>query len=166
MTETQPAQHSLERIRMLCDLRRFDEAAAMARRAIATTPDNPEAWCLLAQALLGTEKYGLALDAAGRAAAIAPEDEWPHRLRSIALTALHRDSEALAAAVESVRCEPFAWVTHARVASASAAAGMKDQAIAAAAKAVELGPNEARAWITAGDVAAKSGKPKEAEPMS
>jgi tetratricopeptide (TPR) repeat protein len=163
MTETQPAQHAFERIRMLCDLRRFDEAATLARRAIATTPDEAEAWCLLAQALLGTEKYGLALDAAGRAAAIAPEDEWPHRLRSIALSALHRDTDALAAALESVRCEPFVWVTHGRVASASAACGMKDQALAAAAKAVELGPNEARAWVTAGDVSAKCGKPKEAE---
>ena len=162
MTETQPAQHSLERIRVLCDLRRFDEAVTLARQAIATTPDNPEAWCLLAQASLGTEKYGVALDA-GRAAAIAPEDEWPHRLRSIALTALHRDHEALAAALESVRCEPFAWVTHARVASTSAACGMKDQALAAAAKTVELGPNEARAWVMAGDVLAKCGKPKEAE---
>jgi Flp pilus assembly protein TadD len=155
MTDTQA--NALEHIRMLCDLRRFDEAAALARRTTATEPGNVASWCLLAQSLLGLDDGEKALDAAGRAVALAPGDEWPHRLRSIALTSLGRHQQALDAAIECVRCEPFAWQTHARVAGASSAVKLHDQAEAAAARTLELGSNDSRAWVIAGGVAASKG---------
>ncbi len=155
MTDTQA--NALEHIRMLCDLRRFDEAAALARRTTANEPDNVESWCLLAQALLGLDDDAKALDAASRAVALAPDSEWPHRLRSIALTSLGRHPQALDAAIECVRCEPFAWQTHARVAGASSAVKLHDQAEAAASRTLELGPNDSRAWVIAAGVAASKG---------
>jgi Flp pilus assembly protein TadD len=155
MTDTQA--DALGRVRLLCELRRFDEAAALARRTTATTPGDVDGWCLLAQALLGLDDDEGALDAARRAVALAPDYEWPHRLRSIALTSLGRHQEALDAAIECVRCEPFGWQTHARVAGASAAVKSHDQAEAAASRALELGPTVSRAWVMAAGVAASKG---------
>jgi Flp pilus assembly protein TadD len=157
MTETQSDGRALERVRLLCELRRYDEAAALARRTTATAPGEPDGWCLLAQALLGLDDDEGALDAARRAAALAPGFEWPHRLQSIALSSLGRLQEALDAAIESVRCEPHAWQTHARVAGVSAGLGLHDQAEAAASRALELAPNASRAWVAAGGVAAAGG---------
>ena len=156
MTDAESAA-ALARARLLCELRRFAEAADLARRAIAAMPDDAEAWCLLSQALLGSDDDAAALDAARRATSLAPESEWPHRLRSIALTSLGRDAEALDAALESARCEPFAWQTHTRVAGASIAVGLKEQATAAVAKAVELAPGVSQVWVVSGDVAARNG---------
>jgi tetratricopeptide (TPR) repeat protein len=155
MTDTQA--DALGRVRLLLDLRRFDEAAALARRTTATEPENVEGWCLLAQALLGLDDDEEALDAAQRAAALAPDYEWPHRLRSIALTSLGRHQKALDAAIECVRCDPFSWRTHARVAGASSAVNLHDQAEAAASRVLELGSTESRAWVIAAGVAAAKG---------
>jgi tetratricopeptide (TPR) repeat protein len=157
MTDTQSEDRALEHIRLLCELRRFDEAAALARRATAIAPGEVDGWCLLAQALLGLDDDDGALEAARRAAALAPEFEWPHRLQSIALAALGRRQESLHAAIESARCDPFAWQTHGRVGGASAALGLHEQAEAAVSRALELGPNESRAWVTAGGVATSKG---------
>jgi len=155
VTDTQAG--ALERVRMLCELRRFDEAAALARRSTATAPDDVDGWCLLAQALLGLDDDEEALRAAGRAVALAPDHEWPHRLRSIALTSLGRHQDALGAAIECVRCGPFAWQTHARVAGASSALKLHDQAEIAASRTLELGSTDSRAWVIAAGVAASKG---------
>jgi tetratricopeptide (TPR) repeat protein len=157
MIDTQSREQALERVRILYDLRRFDEGSALARRTVATAPDYADAWCLLAQGLLAMDDDEAALDAARRGAAIAPEDEWPHRLRSLALSALDRNQEALSAACESVHCAPSRWQTHARVATTSASLNLAEQAEAAAARAIELNPNECGAWCTAAKVASVRG---------
>lgn len=155
MTDTQA--DALEHVRLLCDLRRFDEAAVLARRTTATEPGDVDGWCLLSQALLGLDEDNGAADAARRAIALAPDSEWPHRLLSIALTSLGRDQDALGAAIECVRCGPFAWQAHARVAGASSALKLHDQAEAAASRTLELGSTDSRAWVIAADVAASKG---------
>jgi tetratricopeptide (TPR) repeat protein len=155
MTDTQA--DALEHVRLLCEMRRFDDAAALARRATATAPGDVDAWCLLAQALLGLDDDKEALDAASRAVALAPDYEWPHRLRSVALSSLGRHQDGLLAAIESVRCGPFAWQTHARVAGASSALKLHDQAEGAASRALELGSTDSQAWVTAAGVAASRG---------
>lgn len=148
---------ALQHVRLLCDLRRFDEAAALARRTTATTPGDVDGWCLLAQALLGVDDDAGALDAARHAIALAPDFEWPHRLLSVALTSLGRHQDALNAAIECVRCEPFAWQTHARVAGASSTVKLHDQAEAAASRTLELGSTDSRAWVIAAGAAAAKG---------
>lgn len=157
MTETDSAQEAIARARVLCDLNRYDEAAAMARRAIAVTPDDATAWCLLAQALISADDDNAGLDAARKAAALSPDDEWPHRLQSIALRYLKRNEEALDAATRAVNAEPFAWQAHSEHAVTLALAGERGAAEAAAAKTLNLAPNHAQAWAVTGDAAALIG---------
>jgi Flp pilus assembly protein TadD len=61
---------------------------------------------LLARARLNLGHLPDALEAAGAAVAAAPVEEWPHRLRSLVLSRLRRDEEALAAAREAARLSP------------------------------------------------------------
>lgn len=153
MTETDSAHAAIARARVLCDLNRYDEAAAMARRAIAVTPDDATAWCLLAQALISVDDDNGGLDAARKAAALSPDDEWPHRLQSIALRSLKRNEEALAAATRAVSAEPFAWQANSEHAITLALAGEKTAAEAAATKTLSLAPNRPDALAITGDVA-------------
>jgi tetratricopeptide (TPR) repeat protein len=153
MTETDSSEQAIQRARALCELGRFDEAAAMARRAASVNPDDADTWCLLAQALIGLDDDHAALDAARKATALAPEDEWPHRLRSIALRSLNRYDEALAAAQRSVQAGPYSWQAHSQHAVALALVGEREAAEAAATKTLALAPNHAHAWTITGDVA-------------
>jgi tetratricopeptide (TPR) repeat protein len=154
MNETDSAQEALARARALCDLRRYNEAVTMARRAIAMTPDDAKAWCVLAQALISAEGDNAGLDAARKAAALSPEDEWPHRLQSIALRHLKRNEQALAAAARAVQVAPFTWQAHSEHALTLALAREKEAAEAAATTTLNLAPNRADAWAITGDAAA------------
>ncbi len=60
----------------------------------------------MALALIGLGEYAKAIAATERAAAADPQDEWPQRLRSIALLETGRRREALRAAREAVRLGP------------------------------------------------------------
>src|SRR4030081_2729278 len=74
--------------------------------AVACDPGDPRACSLLALAYLELGLNSEALEAAGRAAAVDPVQELPHRLRATALLRLSRKPEALAAAKESVHLAP------------------------------------------------------------
>lgn len=154
----------VSRVAALCDLKRYDDAATMARRMVALDGANARAWCLLAQAELGRGDNSAALAAASGARSLAPDDEWGHRLASIALRQLGRHEEAARAAGEAVRLGPHEWqtyVTLAGVLSASNAGG--EEALAAAARAVELAPHETKTHLTYGMVAGAAGRRGESE---
>jgi Flp pilus assembly protein TadD len=156
----------IERARALCDLGRFDDAAPLLQRAVALEPQNADAWCLLAQAQLGRHNDEDALQAAGTALSLAPDDEWPHRLFSVALQRLGRNEESLLAAREATRVAPYAWPAFVRLAHAALADGHRsrhDEALAAAEQAVALAPHEAEPHITVGMVARARKRYKEAE---
>ncbi len=156
---TDQAAHSgaVARAEGLCGVHRYTEAITLLTGALASQPDDARTWCVLARAKLGAEDFQGALDAAGRAVALQPAKEWPHRLASIAFTRLNQFQQALSAALESVRLSPMLWQTHARVAVASLNMHMLDQAERAAAKAVELAPLEPDTWTTLGSVALAHG---------
>ena len=82
----------------MLDLGRYDEASTLLARLVSTEPDSGRAWCLFARAHLGADRYAEAVEAANRAAAIEPGEEWPHRLASNALMHLGNHAEALRAA--------------------------------------------------------------------
>jgi len=97
------------------------------------------------------------VDAANRAAAIEPAEEWPHRLTSNALMHLGNHTEALRAAAESRRLAPSYWQTHVCVAQAALAASQSALAAAAAAEARRLAPNEPDVHFLSGKVALARG---------
>jgi cytochrome c-type biogenesis protein CcmH/NrfG len=162
VTEQSSHLGAIARAENLCGLHRYDEAVAVLSTALAARPDDSHTWCVLARAKLGTEDFQGALEAAGRAVALQPDEEWPHRLASIALSRLGQPRQALAAALESVRLAPMLWQTHARVAGTSLSLRMPEQAQLAANKAVELAPLEPDTWTTLGSVALTRGDRKQA----
>lgn len=156
----------IERARALCELARFDDAAPLLRRAVAAEPQNADAWCLLAQAELGRRHDEDALQAAGTALSLAPDDEWPHRLTSIALERLGRHEESLAMARAATRVAPYAWRAFVRLAHAAVRSGGRsgrNEALAAARQAVMLAPHEAEPHLALGAVARARKRYKEAE---
>ncbi|MGA2521657.1 MAG: hypothetical protein ABSG81_12675 [Acidimicrobiales bacterium] len=148
----------------LCDLGRFEDAIAVLGPLAAAEPDAPMPWCLLARAQIGAGHNEDALVCATRAVALRPDDEWPHRLRSIALGRLDRHAEAVTEARQSVRLAPHLWQTHHRLAYAHLAGGWHGtEARQAAAEACALGPLEAVTHTAVGAVALAAGDRDSAE---
>jgi tetratricopeptide (TPR) repeat protein len=157
-------QATLERLDRLCDLERWPEASALLSQLLSTDPENDTAWCLLARCRLGLGQPEPALEAANRAAALAPEMEWPHRLASFAASSLGRHDQAVHSAREAVRLEPELWQTHARLAGAAGQHPQgKPEAVRAAARALELAPDEAQVQLIYGSIAAGQGRRDVAE---
>jgi len=149
----------LERAQTLCDLRRFGDAVPVAGKAIAADPRNAGAWCLMARAQLGNDCANAALKAARAATSLAPDDDLPHRLESIALSRQGRDEEAVLAAREAILCAPSAWQGHAQL--SHCLSGFRDQledARAAADRALALMPDDPGPHIAVGAVALAAGR--------
>src|SRR3984957_8800323 len=126
----------------MLDLGRYDEATTLLARLGAGGAGRGRGWCLFARAPLGADRFTEAVEAANRAAAIEPAEEWPHRLASNALMHLGNHAEALRAASESRRLAPGYWQTHVCVAQAALAAGPPAPAAAAAAGGRRPAPDE------------------------
>jgi Flp pilus assembly protein TadD len=173
---------SPERVEMLCDLGRWEEAVPLVHRLLTVEPENESAWCLLAQCRIGLGQFEAALAAARQAAVLAPGDEWPQRLISFACTHLGLPEEALRAAREAVRLDPHSWQTYARLAAAAvrpptgrprdraeragragSAGAIRGEAMQAAERALTLAPDEPQVQLIYGTVAASGGRRVEAE---
>lgn len=149
---------AVERAEALIAAGRHAEAATQLARLLASEPQNVYGWCVLARAHLGQRDHGAALEAASRAAAIAPDLEWPHRLASIALIGLGKTRRAVEEAREAVRLAPHEWRTHVQYAEASMRHGDLSTASAAATEAVRLGPNEPPAHMIVGAIAVRANR--------
>ncbi|PPK68985.1 hypothetical protein V5P93_001357 [Actinokineospora auranticolor] len=84
------------------------DAIALLRPVLVVHPDNSEAWCRLAAALLDAGDYQLCLDAAKRAITLG-ERSWAHRLASLSLAEMGRHEEAVVSAREAARRDPRDW---------------------------------------------------------
>jgi tetratricopeptide (TPR) repeat protein len=146
-------REELARAATMLDLGHYEEASTLLARLVSTEPGSSRAWCLFARAHLGSDRFSEAVEAANRAAAIEPTEEWPHRLASNALMHLGSHGEALRAAAESRRLAPGYWQTHVCVAQAALAAGQPAVAATAAAEARKLAPNEPDVHFLSGKVA-------------
>lgn len=154
----------LERAQALIGLRRFDDAASLLQELVGADPEVAPAWCLLAQAQIGLGEMESALECAERAAVLAPDDDWPHRLRSIALEDLGDAEGAIAAAREAVAKAPQDWRTHNGLATQLLLAKRDlGEAEAAAELAVALAPHEPSNHLALGSIAQERGNRKEAE---
>ena len=57
-------RQELARASAMLDVKRFDEAAELLARIVATEPESSRAWCLMARAHLGAGRYPEAVETA------------------------------------------------------------------------------------------------------
>ncbi|MGO8959137.1 MAG: tetratricopeptide repeat protein [Streptosporangiaceae bacterium] len=148
----------LRRASIMIDMHRYRDAAQLLATVLASQPDNARAWCLLARTHLGRGNFAAAVQAAARASALDPADDWPYRLASTALIGLGKTGDAVTAALEARRLAPLQWRPHICLAQAAAADGQLELARMAAAEALAIAPDEADVHVTAGKVALKRGE--------
>ena len=127
------------------------KAAAQLEPVLAAAPDAAEGWILMTRIRLALDQVDAALDAAGRAIPLVPEDPRPLAAASRALTLMGRHEEAVTMAYRAVIVQPKNPLWHDRVAWALLA---YDRQIAdaeqAARTAIGLDPNEAHYYFTHG----------------
>jgi Flp pilus assembly protein TadD len=127
------------------------KAAALLESVLADDPHSAAGWILMARIRLVLDQAGAALDTAGKAITLVPEDPRPLAMASRALTLLGRHEEAVTMAYRAVIAEPKNPLWHDRVAWSLLAA---DRQIAdaeqAARTAIGLDPNEAHYYFTHG----------------
>jgi tetratricopeptide (TPR) repeat protein len=109
------------------------------------------------------ERPAEALKAATRAVQLEPDEEWGHRLRSIALRTLKRNRESIAAASAGVRLEPSLAVAQQNLGEAYLASGNAMAAYAAGLEARRLDPGSANTYDLLGRCLLKQGKVADAE---
>jgi Flp pilus assembly protein TadD len=127
------------------------KAAAHLEKVLAGDPQSAEGWILMARIALVLDQVDRALDAAGRAVALAPEDARPLATASRALTLMGRHEEAVTMAYRAVIVEPKNPLWHDRVAwSLIAADRQLADAEQAARTAIGLNPHEAHYYFTHG----------------
>ena len=127
------------------------QAATLLETVLGEDPESAGGWILMARIRLVLDEVDKALDAAGKAIALAAEDPRPLAAASRALTLLGRHEEAVTTAYRAVLLEPENPLWHDRVAWALLTA---DQQVAdaeqAARTAIGLDPDEAQYHFTHG----------------
>ena len=99
-------QTRIELARSLRALGRYDEAAAAADQLLVLQPDNLEGLLESARAKVGQGQGFYAIDAAQRAATLAPKDWRPEAVLGVALEQSQRDDEALQAHLKALALAP------------------------------------------------------------
>lgn len=154
---------ALQRASALCDLGRWDDAAGRLRAILATDPHNEDGLCLMAQARLGQKAYDESLRMSLTAISVNPENEWPHRIASLALFELRRHEEARAMGRDAIRLAPNLAAGHINLARMLAESDADlGEARYAADRAVFLAPNDPDSHIAVGVVAIAAGRKEEA----
>jgi tetratricopeptide (TPR) repeat protein len=146
-------REALRRAATLADIGRLDDAVAAYGELLRTEPDDVQALCGLSRCLgkMGRPADGLRL--AERAAALAPANDWPHRLRSAHLLLLGRPRPALEAARAALAIDPSGFVSLLSVFEAQAAMRSGHDAVASARAMIETHPGEPESHNAAGRAA-------------
>jgi tetratricopeptide (TPR) repeat protein len=143
-----------QRIETLVELGRWREAQLLSESVLAEEPDNYVALGHRTRCLLELDDFPAALASANRMVALEPDDDWAHRMCSIVLDGMGQHDEALRAAAEAVRLDPYDWLNHAQYATAAIdVRGRLGDALDAARRSVELAPNAPHAHFVLGLVA-------------
>jgi tetratricopeptide (TPR) repeat protein len=95
-----------ERVDLLLDLNRPQEALPLVAKALTFDPTSITAHCQQARVWKALGDVPTALKAAEAAIALDPQEEWGHRLRALILLDAGKGEEALEAALEAVRLDP------------------------------------------------------------
>jgi len=127
------------------------QAAATLESVVAADPGAAAGWVLLSRVRLALDEAQAALNAAGKAIELAPDEPRALAGASRALTMLGRHEEAVTMAYRAVILEPRNPLWHDRVAWALLAADRQlADAEQAARTAIGLDPNEAHYYFTHG----------------
>ena len=119
---------------------RFDEAAALLRRATEAAPTYAEAHNSLGILLLETGQTAEARAALERAVALRPDYANAHTNLGNALSAAGMGEEAAAAYRKAIALDPYDLQAHHRLARTHLALGAVDRALAACATALAIDP--------------------------
>lgn len=156
-------ENHLQKAEHLANIERWREAVPLLINVIGKNPQHFRANCLLSLCHYNLKDYEKALGFAEKAIAAEPEEEWGHRLRSVALTGKGKKKEALKSAEEAVRLapdEPFALQT---LTYALLSCDKKKRAEEIALKMRELFPEMEITFFTLGNVYLRFGYAHQAE---
>lgn len=95
-----------DRVDLLLDLNRPQEALPLVARALTLDPSHITAHCQHARVWKALGDIPTALKAAEAAIALDPQEEWGHRLRALVLLDAGNGEQALEAALVAVRLDP------------------------------------------------------------
>lgn len=139
------------------------EARDALTRHLTTAPDDTEALCLLATALVAVDDPVGAARAAGDAHRLDPQSAWAMRLLSWAVGQLGRHGDAALLADRAVAAEPDQWHGHARRADVDVTRRrIRRSTWAATRRAVTLAPAEPETHLTLARVALAAHRPRRA----
>lgn len=155
----------LERVQLLSELNRHREAILLLQKLLAQSPDDGYVLCLLAGEHLELGEAKEALAFADRAVTVAPDVEWGHRLRSIALIEFDRVA-ALQAARQAAFYMPEGSHTLHNLVDALLANGALKEAWQTSEKLYALYPDDAATYETLASVAFAHEWYKDAERLS
>jgi tetratricopeptide (TPR) repeat protein len=130
----------LDRAQLLLAQSRPADAEQEAMQALATQPENPRALALLALSRVDQSKHELALEAAGAAVGLAPDEPYFHYVHALVQHRMDHDEEAFRAAQEALRLDPTDADYFALLASIELARRRWPAALEAAEQALALNP--------------------------
>ncbi|NYG59126.1 Flp pilus assembly protein TadD [Nocardioides daedukensis] len=150
----------LDRAEHLLDLRRHDEAANLARQALAEDPGSGQALHVLGRAFHGMGDHVEAEQVLRAALASRPAHAGTALSLSEVLAAQNRPGEAASIAREVVAHEPHWWVAHYQLSAAllRGPRAMRRESLPVARQVVEMAPNNAAAHNILGLSLERNGK--------
>ncbi|SDT38685.1 tetratricopeptide repeat protein [Actinoplanes derwentensis] len=146
------------RARALADVGRLDQAEEAVRIGLVTTPADPELLGLLAGLRRLRGDFGAALEFADAAVAVAPGHAVAHIERAECLLGLARWAEALTAAREAVRLDPWRPEPHRVLARCLTVRKDFGAAREAAGRAITIAPHSVPDLMTLAEVERNAGR--------
>ena len=139
MSSADPFSALLARAEALAAMDRQRDAIPLLAQALALQPRDLRATCRMALCFIELKDPKQALQLIDTV--LDSGDDWPFRLRALALIRLKRPNEAVAAAGEALRIAPNLFLTHLMLSHALLAQRKFRDALAAAEAALRLAPN-------------------------
>jgi len=104
--DDEPFVKLLNQADSLIDIDRANEALPVLQEAARLAPDDASVLCRISRAYISLADWNAALNYANMAVIAAPDEEWGHRLCSIALLRLGNPHEGMRAASAAVSIDP------------------------------------------------------------
>jgi tetratricopeptide (TPR) repeat protein len=137
----------LEKADSLIDVERANEALTLLQEAARLAPDNSDVLCRMSVAYITLEEWNAALNNSNLAVIASPDEEWGHRLCSIALLKLGNPHEGLRAAEAAVNLDADNAKCALALAQAQLGCKLYDLAEVSAWRVVHLEPDEADGYV-------------------